>query len=207
MPDPAEFIGPFLTVVGTLFIVELTDKDALLLLSLATTKRPVTVFAAGAVAFTISSAIIVLVGSALVSYVPVSWIKVTGGGIMLAYGVWNYARGLRAEESIEREGERLRAGAGRRELSAFLVIVSTLVILDIAGDATELVTILFVAQYGDILLVFVGAVVALASASGLEAILGNRLGRILSTRGAMYLSTVVLLAIGTVIVVTSALGL
>ncbi len=206
MPDAAGFIGPFLTVAGTLFIVELTDKDALLLLSLATTKRAWMVFAAGAVAFTLTSAFIVLVGSALVSYVPVSLVKIAGGGIMLAYGVWSYARGPRAE-GIEREEEHLLARAGRRQFAAFLVMVSSLALLDLAGDATELVTILFVAQYRDILLVFVGAVVALVSASALEAALGNRLGRILSTRGATYLSTVVLLTIGTVIVVTSALGL
>lgn len=206
MPGPAGFIGPFLTVAGTLFIVELTDKDALLLFSLATTKRAWTVFAAGAVAFTLTSAFIVLVGSALVSYVPVPLVKIVGGGIMLAYGVWSYARGLRAE-GIEREEEHLLAGAGRRQFAAFLVMVSSLALLDLAGDATELVTILFVAQYRDILLVFLGAVVALVSASAIEAALGNRLGTILSTRGATYLSTAVLLTIGTVIVVTSALGL
>jgi putative Ca2+/H+ antiporter (TMEM165/GDT1 family) len=205
--DSAGIIESFLTIAGTIFIVELTDKDALFLLSLATTKSGWLVFAAGSIAFTMTSGIIVLLGSALVSYVPVVWIKVAGGGIMLAYALWGYVRGLKAERSIERVEERLLEREGKRELYAFLVIVSSLMILDLAGDATELVTILFVAQYRDVLLVFIGAVAALVAASGLEAILGNRLGRLLSARGARYLSTAVFLIIGTVIIVTSLPGL
>jgi putative Ca2+/H+ antiporter (TMEM165/GDT1 family) len=205
--DSAGFIESFLTIAGTIFIVELTDKDALFLLSLATTKSWRLVFAAGSVAFTITSAIIVLVGSALVAYVPVLWIKLVGGGIMLAYALWTFVRGLNAESNIEREEERLLKRGGKRKLYAFLVIVLSLAMLDLAGDATELVTVLFVAQYRDVVLVFVGAVVALVAASGLEAILGNSLGRLLSARRARYVSTAVLLIIGTVIIVTSVLGL
>ncbi len=207
MLDSAGFLAAFLTIAGTIFIVELTDKDALFLLSLATTKSGWLVFAAGSIAFTITSGIIVLVGSALVSYVPVIWIKLAGGGIMLAYAVWVYVRGLKAERSIGRQDGRLLKGGNRRELYAFLAIVSSLMVLDLAGDATELVTVLFVAQYRDILLVFTGAVAALVAASGLEAILGNSLGRVLSARGARYLSTSVFLIIGAVIIVTSVTGL
>lgn len=205
MLDLAGAIGPFLTIVGTVFVVELTDKDALLLLSLATTKSARLVFAAGSIAFTITSAIIVLVGSALVSYIPILWIKLAGGTIMVAYAVWGYVRSTNAESSTKREEERLLGRAGKREIYGFIVILFSLALLDLAGDATEVITILFVAQYGDVLIVFSGAVVALVAASGLEAALGNRLGRVLSARGARYLSTAVLLVIGTVIIVTSVL--
>ena len=207
MPDSAGLLGPFVTVVATIFIAELTDKDALLLLSLATSRSARLVFAAGSAAFTLTSAIIVLVGSALVSYVPILWIKVAGGGIMIAYALGGYVRGLREEGSLQREEERLLGRGGRRQLYAFLVMLSSLALLDLAGDATELLTIVFVAEYRDLLLVFLGAVVALVAASGLETILGNRLGRILSARGTRYLSTAVLLAIGTAVIVTSVLGL
>jgi Ca2+/H+ antiporter, TMEM165/GDT1 family len=198
-------LGPFLTIVATIFVAELTDKDALLLLSLATSRSAKLVFAAGSIAFTITSAVIVLVGSALVAYVPIIWVKVAGGAIMLAYALWSYVRGT-SEGRMDGEEKRLLSKGGNRDLYAFLAMLASLMLLDLAGDATELLTIVFVAQYRDLLLVFAGAVTALVVASGVETILGNRLGRILTARGARYLSAAVFLTIGTVVIVTSVFG-
>jgi len=55
----------FLIIGSAIFAAELTDKDALLLLALATRTKPWHVFAAGSVAFTVTTAIIVLVGVVL----------------------------------------------------------------------------------------------------------------------------------------------
>jgi putative Ca2+/H+ antiporter (TMEM165/GDT1 family) len=197
------FAGAFLTVVATIFVAELTDKDALLLLSLATKMRPLLVFAAGSIAFTITTAIIVLVGSALVGYVPIFWIKIAGGVIMLGYALLEYLRGLRIEENIEKREARLFKHFGRKEVYAFLGILASLILLDLAGDATELITVVFVAQFRDVLLVFAGAVVALVAASAVETALGSRLGKLLSARRVRYLSIVVFLAIGSIIILTS----
>jgi putative Ca2+/H+ antiporter (TMEM165/GDT1 family) len=204
--DLAASIGPFLTVLATVFVLELTDKDALLLFSLATSRSARLVFAAGVVAFTFTSAVIVLVGTTLVDHVPILWVKVTGGGIMLAYAVWTLVKAARDQSVKERAEKRILDRGGTRELYAFLAIVSSLALLDLAGDATELAIIVFVAQYRNILLVFTGAVVALVVASGVEAALGNRMGRWMSARGARYMPAVVLLIVGTLVVVTSTLG-
>jgi putative Ca2+/H+ antiporter (TMEM165/GDT1 family) len=195
--------GAFLTIVGTIFVAELTDKDALLLLSLATKMKPLVVLAAGSIAFTISSAIIVLLGSLLVAYVPILWVKVAGGVIMLAYATVEYLRGLRVEENLVKREERLVKNLGRREVYAFLGILATLILLDLAGDATELITIVFVAQFRDILLVFAGAVVALVAASAIETALGSRLARFLSAKNIRRLSIVVFLLIGSIIILSS----
>ncbi len=195
--------GGFLTVVGTIFIAELTDKDALLLLSLATKMRPILVFAAGSIAFTITSAIIVVLGSALVEYVPILWIKLAGGTIMLAYAALEYVEGLRIEKGVQRSETSIRGRLGRKEALAFLGILGSLITLDLAGDATELLTVVFVAQFDDALLVFAGAVVALVAASALETALGSRLGKVLSARGVRNLSVVVFLVIGSIVIVTS----
>ncbi|MDA4137138.1 MAG: TMEM165/GDT1 family protein [Thaumarchaeota archaeon] len=201
--DIAGSAGAFLTIVGTIFIAELTDKDALLLLSLGTKMKPLVVFAAGAIAFTITSAIIVLFGSILVAYVPILWVKVAGGVIMLAYAVVEYLRGLRVEENLVKKEERLAKNLGRKELYAFVGIVATLILLDLAGDATELITIVFVAQFREALLVFAGAVVALVAASALETALGSRLARFLSAKNIRSLSIVVFLLIGSTIILSS----
>lgn len=205
MLDSSGVVGAFVTIVGTIFVAELTDKDALLLLSLATKRSPWSTFAAGSCAFTITSAIIVLLGSALVTHVPIFWVKIAGGAIMLGYAVWEYVGGLRDDkgaESVEEE-RRLSRSAAKSGPYAFLAVVSSLIVLDLAGDATELVTIVFVAQFGNLLLVFAGAVVALVAASGLETILGNRLGRVLSARRVRYLSSIVFLSIGIITIASS----
>jgi putative Ca2+/H+ antiporter (TMEM165/GDT1 family) len=199
--------GSLLTVAGTIFIAELTDKDALLLLSLATRRNAWLTFAAGSIAFTITSAIIVLVGSALVAYVPIFWIKIAGGTIMLFYALWEYLRSRRTEKSPERGEERWMGRTSERKLLVFLAMLSSLIVLDLAGDATELVTIVFVAQFRNILLVFTGAVLALVAASGVETAMGNRLGRILSASRVKKVSIVVFLVIGTVTIATTIVGL
>ena len=57
-----------------------------------------------------------------------------------------------------------------------------LVLLDLAGDATVILTIIFVADLRNTLLVFTGAVTALAAATAMEVVIGNRLTRIFSLR-------------------------
>lgn len=197
------YVGAFITILGTIFIAELTDKDALLLLSLATKKRALFVFAAGAIAFTISTAMVVLFGSVLVAYVPIFWVKIAGGAIMLAYALLEYVRGLRMEGRLEKREERFVKKFGRREVYAFLEIVGSLIFLDLAGDATELLVIVFVAQYQNPLLVFGAAAIALVTASAVETMLGRQVGRALSSKNVRRLSIVVFLLIGTLIIVST----
>ena len=197
----------FLAIAGTVFLAELTDKDALLLLSLATQMKATVVFAAGAVSFLISTALIVAFGSVLVAYVPIFWVKIAGGAIMLGYAVLEYLRGLRVEKSLEEGENRLVKNLGRKAAYAFLGIMASLILLDLAGDATELLTIVFVAQYQNLLLVFAAAGSALVAASAVETILGNRLGKVLSSRNVRLASIAIFLIIGSVILVTTISGM
>jgi len=197
----------FLTIVGAIFVAELTDKDALLLLALATKTNPWRVFAAGSIAFTITSGIIVLVGSAIVVFVPIFWIKLAGGVIMIGYAFFQYATGLREEQDLARKGENLAKGQSRGALAAFATMVLALIVLDLAGDATELLTVVFVAQFENILLVFFAAVLALVAASGVEATLGHRLARVLSAKKIRYFSIAVFLLIGSVVILSTSFAI
>jgi putative Ca2+/H+ antiporter (TMEM165/GDT1 family) len=194
-------IDAFVIVSATIFLAELTDKDALLLLALATKTKPWTVFAAGSIAFTITTAIVVSIGSILIQYIPVFWVKISGGAIMVAYSLWVFKKGA-GTEGVEKSEEKLL-----RIKSAPLALLSmilALVILDLAGDATVVLTIVFVAHY-NATLVFVGAVFSLISATALETIIGNRLGRILSAQRIRYLSVVLFPIIGIAIILTAVL--
>jgi len=197
-------VGAFATIFGTIFVAELTDKDALLLLTLATRSKPRRVFLAGSIAFTFTTAVIVTVGSALIRVVPVVWIKAAGGAIMLGYAGWTYARGVAGGELEGREEKHF--AESRSDFAWLMGAVMSLALLDLAGDATELITIVFVAQFKDAVLVFVAALVALVLASGLETALGNRLGRILSTSSVRRLSVVVFLIVGSAILLSIAAG-
>ena len=186
-------------IAGSLFVAELTDKDALLILSFATRVSPWLVFLAGATAFVFTTALFVTAGAVLVAFVPVLYVKLAGGAVMLAYGAWTLFRVVTRGAAEEEE----RGGAGGTGPRAFAAMVGTLALLDIAGDATELLTIVFVAHYSSVLLVFVGACVGLISATALETALGNRLGHLLTPRRLGYGSAAVFLTLGAAIILAS----
>lgn len=200
-------VGDFLAIAGTIFVAELTDKDALLLLSMASRMKALVAFAAGSLAFITSTAIVVLFGSVLTTYVPIFWVKIAGGTIMLAYGFIEYLRSFTVEERVEKRERRFVKRFERKAVYAFLGMVASLILLDLAGDATELLTIVFVAQYENLLLVFVAAAGALVAASAVETALGNRLGRALTSKNVKLISVVIFLIIGSVIIVSTLFGI
>jgi putative Ca2+/H+ antiporter (TMEM165/GDT1 family) len=204
--DESLLLTALLTTGGTIFVAELTDKDALFLLALATKTKASVVFAAGSVAFTISTAIIVLLGSLLITVVPVIAIKLAGGSIMLAYAALEYYRFSNEERSVDEREERLLEKSAGGVWSIFIPAVLTLIALDLAGDATELVTIVFLARYQDALVVFAGAVIGLVAAVAVETTLGNRLGRLLSRKRIKYLSIAIFTVIGATVIVTTLFG-
>ena len=200
--DLGVLLPAFFTVLVTIFIAELTDKDALLLLALATKMKPWTAFAAGSTAFTITSAIIVTIGYFLTKIAPIFWIRLTGGVVMIVYAVWDYSR---SGGKVEREEEKRLLNQTKKKTawSIFLGAVSLLILLDLAGDATEVITIVFVARFSNAILVFLGAVAALVAASAVETILGGRLGKILSPKRLRVFSLIVFLIIGSIIILTT----
>ncbi|MHB8566485.1 MAG: TMEM165/GDT1 family protein [Nitrososphaerales archaeon] len=198
-------LAAFFTILITVFIAELTDKDALLLLALATKINPWIVFASGATAFTITTTIIVSVGYILIQVVPVWIIKLAGGAIMIGYAVWGYFR-ERAEEkkAVEEEEKVLKhTSNGKTASSIFFGAIAMLIVLDLAGDATEVLTIVYVARFENVLLVFIACVIALVLASALETVLGNRLGKLLSIDKIRLVSLGIFLVIGSIVIVTT----
>lgn len=193
-------LASLLTIAATLFVTELTDKDAFLLLAVSTRVKARVAFLAGATAFLLTTALFVSFGSLLLRVVPVNWVRVAGGLVMLGYGVWE-ARGLIGARTIEEEEARvLKSGTGVR---AFVALAASLAFLDIAGDATEILTIVLVAHYSDPLLVFAGAASGLIAATALETALGNRLGRYLNPTRLRVVSVAVFLTLGAYILLIS----
>ncbi|HUI23942.1 MAG TPA: TMEM165/GDT1 family protein [Nitrososphaerales archaeon] len=186
-------VASFATIVVTLFVAELTDKDALLLLAISTKVRVRLAFAAAATAFATTTTIIIAAGSLIVAVVPVSWVRVAGGVVMLGYGLWE-ARGLIGEKEVEKQESRIaRSGSQWR---VFLTLVASLALLDLAGDATEVLTVVLVANYGSPIFVFSSVCVGLFSAAAVEATLGSKLGRLLTPRRLQVGSAVIFILLG-----------
>ena len=121
---------------------------------------------------------------------------------MIVYALWDFSHsGMIAEKNEEKRS--LKQTAKKSALSVFLGAVALLILLDLAGDATEVVTIVFVARYSNALLVFLGAVTALVAASALETVVGARLKKVLSPKRLRYFSLIVFLIIGTIIILTT----
>jgi putative Ca2+/H+ antiporter (TMEM165/GDT1 family) len=193
-------LASFGTIAAVLFVTELTDKDAFLLMAVSSKVRWRVAFIAGAVAFALTTFLFVTAGSLLVAVVSVYWVRLAGGVVMLGYAVWE-ARGLLGRKAAEDEEDRVqKAGSPWK---AFLGLVSALALLDVAGDATEVLTIVFVAHYSNAALVFTGALAGLVVATALETALGNRLGRLLTPVRLRYLSVAVFFALGASILALS----
>lgn len=196
-----QLLAAFAAIASALFVTELADKDALLILTLASRRKAFPVFLAGSTAFIMTTALFVSVGSLIVAIVPLLWVKLAGGGFMIVYGLWE-ARGLVGQKAVEREEKAIEGKTdGWR---AFLAMVAALALLDIAGDATEVLTIILVAQYSNLVLVFAGCCAGLVAATAAETILGNRIGRFLTPGRIRYLSIVVFLFIGSFIIISVA---
>ena len=199
-------VAAVLTMVVAIFVAELTDKDAFLLLTLATRRRAWFVFAAGSTAFTITTAIITTSGYFLLRIAPVLWIKLAGGVVMISYGLWEFFKAGDEGKELESEKSRVLSSSAKKSmLAAFLSAVAMLALLDLAGDATEILTIIFIAQIQDVLLVFIGALAALIAATALETFLGGQLGKMLSSRRLRIFSVIVFLSIGTATIITTVL--
>lgn len=195
-----DFLTAFGGIAGAIFLAELADKDAFLLITVSTRAKARTAFLAGVTAFAMTTALFVTLGALLIVLVPVHWVRLTGGAVMLAYGLWEARAIFGPGEAEERE---TRTEGTRGPWRAFLALVAALAILDIAGDATEVLTIVFVAKYSDPLLVFLGASTGLFSAAAIETALGNRLGRVLTPRRLRYVSVAVFLGLGAFIIAFS----
>lgn len=193
-------LAAFGGIAAALFVTELTDKDAFLLIAVSTKVKAAVAFLAGTVAFVFNTALIVTTGSLLIYVVPVYWVRLAGGVVMIFYGLWE-ARGLVGMRTVAEESSRIpKSGTNLR---VFVGLVGTLILLDLAGDATMILTIVFVARYQNALLVFSGACTGLLCAAGLETALGSRLGRFLTPGRLRLLSAGVFLIIGVSIILLS----
>jgi putative Ca2+/H+ antiporter (TMEM165/GDT1 family) len=189
---PGALVGAFAIVLGVIGGLELFDRTSFALIGLATRARPLPTWAGGAVAFCATTAAAVVAGAALESVLGpahVAWLRVGGGAFLVAYAAWIYLRGG-DEDPVERE---------RDVASAFLAAFLTIFALEL-GDTTMIFEVVFVADYGW-LVVLLGGSVALVSVAAWDVALGHRLGTRVSPERLRLIVSALMLAVGVATIV------
>jgi putative Ca2+/H+ antiporter (TMEM165/GDT1 family) len=179
-------LGGFLVVFAIVGVFELFDRTSFALIALAARARPLPVWAGGALAFVLTTAIAVAVGAALEAVLGpahVGWLRVAGGSVLLVYAAWVY---FHPEETREQE----EASRG----SAFLLAFATILLLEL-GDTTQIFEIVLVADYGW-LAVLLGGALSLVLVAAWDVLLGQRLGARVSPRLLSRIVVVVLTVVG-----------
>jgi Ca2+/H+ antiporter, TMEM165/GDT1 family len=180
---------------SAIFVVELPDKTFIATLVLSTKFRPLLVWIGVGLAFAVQTGIAVGLGKAA-SLLPTDLVR--GGAALLFLGgaliLFREARGDRGRgdtgrgdtgrgataegadaeaEYAERAGKlgsTTGAGAWRAVTASFLVLFAAE-----WGDLSQLLTLSLVARYDDPVSVFIGALAALLTVSGLAVLVGRAL--------------------------------
>ncbi len=179
-----------------IFVVELPDKTFLATLVLATKYRPVLVWIGVALAFTVQTAVAVGLGHAA-SFLPTNAVQLGAGALFLAGAVLLFREGRSHHRSATDQPRALQDVSGLRAVAAsFLVLFAAE-----WGDLSQLLTISLAAKYADPLGVFLGALAALLTVSGLAVVSGRLLLRVVSLHALHYVGAAVCLGLAIVTIV------
>lgn len=162
-------------VFGLLFLIELPDKTFIATLVMSTRFRPLFVWIGVVAAFFVQTAVAVAIGGVL-TRLPRTPIEVFATAMFLVGG-FLLLRGADKADAEEHETEEEFASKTRRQVTGWHVIPLAFGVLFLAewGDLSQILTASLVLKYQDPVSVFVGAFAALATVSGLAALLGRAL--------------------------------
>ena len=169
---------------GTIFVVELPDKTFLATLVLATKYRPVLVWIGVGLAFTVQTLVAVLLGHAA-SFLPQDLVKGLALVMFLVGAVLLFREGRSHHLASEDEAE---IAAKARDVTGWKAVLASFLVLFAAewGDLSQLLTISLVAKYSNPVSVFIGALLALLTVSGLAVVSGRALLRVVSLHALHY---------------------
>lgn len=186
---------------AAIFVVELPDKTFLATLVLATKYRPLLVWIGVGLAFAVQTTVAVALGHAA-SFLPTDLVHTVAALLFLFGAVVLVREGLSHKNADpEEEGEEYAAKA--RDARGAKVVLACFLVLFAAewGDLSQLLTISLVARYEDPVSVFVGALGALLTVSGLAVLVGRTLLRWIKIHVLHFLGAAVCLVLGVVTLV------
>ncbi|MEM3403106.1 MAG: TMEM165/GDT1 family protein [Nitrososphaeria archaeon] len=156
-------ITPFLSTLGLVLLAEFGDKTQICALTLSLRYRKTySVVLGAAFGFLLVDALAVIAGSLLLEFIPLSWIKIVGGFIFIAFGAYYF---------IKKDEEYCLTNNNRTPFISSFILISTTEM----GDKTQIMVALLSAIYSNPLAVISGALIALVGLTAVTVIVGNRL--------------------------------
>ena len=183
-----EGVLPFLSALGLILVLELGDKTQLATISLAARHPWAPVLGGAVCGLLVVTAIGAAIGGLLAVYLD-AWsaaIRIGGGILFIAFGLWTYFRPER--------GEPAREGRGPFATAFALNFVAEL------GDKTQIAVVLLAASQAAPVSVFAGAGLGLATISVASVGIGIGLARVLEARWLRIASTVLFIAAGVLLI-------
>ncbi len=156
-------ITPLLTTFGLIAMAEFGDKTQLTVIALSAGYDRVKVFSGVVLAFAFVTGLGVLVGEGLLQIIPENLIKIMAGLLFVFFGL----RILTSKEDCD--------DGGNSQVNNVFISTFSMIALAEMGDKTQLSAITLAAKYNSPYLVFIGAVLALASISLIGIIVGKKL--------------------------------
>lgn len=179
--------GDFAVVFVVIGILEVFDRTSFALIALSARSHPFQTWAGGATAFVATSGLSVSVGSALSDLLGpgrIGLLRVAGGLFLIGYAVWL---------SVHPESDDPNR-LPRTARSAFLTALATVFLLEL-GDTTMIFQIVFVSDFGWLIVLVAGAL-ALVVVAAWDAFLGSHLGARLEPRSLHRVVVAVLFVAG-----------
>lgn len=208
--------GPLVTAFLANLLATFGDKGQLVVVALASRYDSEKVFLGAMGAFTIWSAVEVVLGQYVVAVLPDGVVTLVTGGLFVLFGLWTLSSAVssfRAADEVVTlpfsstgldvgltgwlipDSVLARLGVHGGTLIAFLFVLFAEF-----GDKTQLLTITLAATFpGDPLSVFLGVLAALALRTGVDAVIGEQVERVVPTRYIELGASTVFLAFGLVV--------
>ena len=186
----------FVSIFSLIFVAELPDKTAFLLLLNSTKGHPLAIFGGTALAFLIQTVVAVTFGR-LLALLPEQWVHIGAGVMFLGFAA--HAWWSKDEDEAEADASAAKTDFWRAFSRAFLIIF-----IAEWGDLTQLATAGFAARYPAALFtIFVAALLALWSTTALIVFVGHKVKGLVSGPWLKRASVIAFAAIGIYFIVNA----
>ena len=196
--------GILASTFGLIFVAELGDKTQLAVVTQTCKyRRPWAVFGGASLALTVVTLIGALGGELLGRLIPQDVLRIIAALAFVVMGIWigreaiKAARGQRADscEIASADGQECSQTSGRWNWKAFASTFGLLFVAEL-GDKTQLTVLGLAGKYGRPWLVFLGGALALVLVTGLGAVGGQGLCKLIPERILLWISAVAFVLMG-----------
>jgi putative Ca2+/H+ antiporter (TMEM165/GDT1 family) len=178
----------FASVFALIFLAELPDKTSFATMLMASRGKPLAVFTGVALAFLVQTVVAVVFGN-VIALAPERWVHL--GTAMVFFVFAGMALWDQNDEEEEAEGVVTKSFLPTVWQSFLVIFIAEW------GDITQLATAAFAAQNkNEVATVFVGALLALWSATAVTVLIGARLSRYVSATKLQRVSAIAFAVVG-----------